>query len=134
MKELERLEQVIKRKQAIREQFREIDKIKSERDKLINSASQTLPNCNFFCLTCSKDFVATGVKCVESDWTDASQRIAYYKGKCPQGHKAIRRITDKQLDPYFIKSNQLKRERINHKRALLQKNDYGFRVLYNQYD
>lgn len=131
MREVQKLIGILSKRRKEREEYRVSEIAKSSRDKEIDGAIQHLANCEFWCDECNKDFTAWGYKCVETDWSYSGWRIAYYKGKCPQGHKAIRRITDKPLDPYFIKSVILKKQRIDHKKDLLQAGDYGFNMLYN---
>jgi hypothetical protein len=130
MREIERLTRILSKRRAEREAYRLEEQMKGARDKEIETASQYTKNCEFWCEECQLDFTAWGFKCVESDWTIPNWRIAYYKGKCPKGHKAIRRITDKPLDPYFIKSLILKKQRVDYKRDILQENDFGFNMLY----
>lgn len=131
MREIDKLLRNLERRRAEREEYRLQVKLKSERDKDIDQAPQFLENCEFWCDECNKDFTAWGFKCVETDWSYPTWRIAYYKGKCPKGHKAIRRITDKPLDPYFIKSLMLKKQRVDYKKDLLQEGDVGFKMLYD---
>lgn len=131
MREVQKLIGILSKRRKEREEYRLSEIAKGARDKEINEATQYLKNCEFWCDECNKDFTAVGFKCVETDWSLAGWRIAYYKGKCPKGHKAIRRITDKPMDPYFIKSVILKKQRVDYKKDLLQETDYGFNMLYS---
>lgn len=129
-REVERLTRLLERHRAIREQYRFETKNKESRDKEINEAPKVIKNMDFWCDHCSKDFSGNGYKRVQADPTLAGFRIAFYQGRCPKEHWTIRRITDKPLDPYFIKSLNIRRQRVDQKKDILQPNDYGFKMLY----
>jgi hypothetical protein len=55
---------------------------------------------------------------------------AWYTGYCPNGHRMIRRITDKDSDPYYFMSDILKRQRYDLRDMLLTPDDPRFKELY----
>lgn len=130
IREVDKLRRILEKRWEERERYRNEQRSKGERELEITSAPQVVPELGFWCEDCESDFTAYGYKCVESDWTLPGFRIAYYKGLCPEGHLSKRRITDKPLDPYFISSTLLKRQRIDHRKDILQQDDFGFKMMY----
>lgn len=87
----------------------------------------------FYCADCEEDFAHVAFKQVETDWSNTSQRIAFYKGKCPECDSwAIRYITDKFSDPYWSESKQVARDRGKHFGDILQPGETGYQLLYGR--
>lgn len=82
----------------------------------------------FWCESCFKDFEARGVKIVQ--YPKGSVPFAYYAGMCPCGTFARRRITDKLGDPYFYKSQVIKRQQAQFADDMLPPTHPRFKLLY----
>lgn len=83
---------------------------------------------DFYCTVCKKDCAGTAVKQV----CNIRPRLptAWYLGICPKGHRMIRRITDKDSDPYYDLSPFVARQRYELRDALLTPFDPRFKELY----
>ena len=81
---------------------------------------------NFWCDRCELDFEAPGYRTGYSLQGGAE----WFVGFDPRGHKAIRYITEKHLDPYFRKSRNLKEQRVHYRKDLLQPGQRGFKQTY----
>lgn len=81
----------------------------------------------FWCKECARDFSAQGLKQVRDydTWP-----LAWYGALCPNGHTAIRRITDKLHDPYFYESQYIRREQAQHADDFMLPSDPRFRYKY----
>lgn len=86
----------------------------------------------FFCTRCQEDFAHFAHKQVEADWSNPRQNIAFYKGKHDCGEWAIRYITDKFSDPYWLESPQVARDRGTHHNDLIQPFETGYQLLYGR--
>ena len=86
----------------------------------------------FYCTHCQEDFADIVDKQVEIDWSNPSQRIAFYKGKHDCGNWAIRHITDRLADPYWFESQQVATDRGKHYAELLQPFETGYQLLYGR--
>lgn len=102
-----------------------------ERDDLI-ADSKFVTATDFYCVKCKKDFKSQAVKQIELDWTNSSQRIAFYKTKCFKGHWCIRLITDRHKDGFFQKSRFVALDRGNHYADTVQPHETGFNLLYGK--
>ena len=83
---------------------------------------------DFWCATCQRDCQGTGyrqVSTIRERWP-----TAWFVGYCPTGHKVLRRITDKNTDPYYDSSYMVKRMRFTLRDDLLTPEDPRFKVLY----
>lgn len=100
-----------------------------ERDELIASV-QNIVLTDFYCDKCGKDFKAQAIKQVEVDWTNLTQKVAYYKTKCFQGHWCIRLITDKNKDAFWQKSKQVAIDRGKGFNDMIQPGETNFKLLY----
>lgn len=102
-----------------------------EREDLIKD-SKIMTLTDFWCDKCKKDFKAQVVKQIEMDWSNPTQRIAFYKTKCFKGHWVIRLITDRHKDAFFIKSKFMALDRGNHFEDTIQPNETNFNLLYGK--
>jgi hypothetical protein len=88
---------------------------------------------DFWCVVCKRDCTGTGYRQVCT--VRATAPTAWFMGFCPKGHKMIRRITDKDKDPYYEQSMVVARQRYELADALLTPDDPRFKVLYpKQYE
>jgi len=88
---------------------------------------------DFFCNTCKRDCTGTGYRQVLTlrKWLPT----AWYVGTCPNGHKMIRRITDKNTDPYYYQSYMVQRQRNEMEDSFLTPDNPRFKLLYpDKYD
>lgn len=87
---------------------------------------------DFWCDTCKRDFSGIGHKQVRMP--PGSVWFAYYATVCPVGHKALRYITDKLTDPYYVKSARIRREQGLFHDDMLSPAHPRFKLIYpNQY-
>lgn len=111
---------------------REKAKEAEERQKIIDD-SQMVVATDFHCDHCNKDFKAMAVLQVEIDWTNERQSIAFYKSKhraC--GRWAIRLVTDKQRDGFYIKSRAMRIQQGIYHNDILQPFENGYNLLYGK--
>ncbi len=87
---------------------------------------------DFWCNKCKKDFKGQAVRQIEVDWSNTSQRIAYYKTKCFKGHWCMRLVTDRHKDGFFIQSKLMALDRGNHYADTVQPNETNFNLLYGK--
>lgn len=113
-----------------KEYHREKEKEKQERNKLILDAPLVAVT-DFYCNQCQKDFKSMAIRQLEQDWT-FNQFIAFYKAKCDNQHWCIRYITDKQHDPYWMRSKAVARDRGVHHNDILQPFETGYNMLYGK--
>lgn len=85
-------------------------------------------NTDFYCPVCKKDCSGPGYRRVCT--LRPHSPTAWYIGYCPLGHRMIRRITDKNTDPYYDLSPIIKRQRYDMADALLTPDDPRFKILY----
>ncbi len=83
---------------------------------------------DFFCMTCKKDFSGIAFKQVSA--IRPMLPTAWFVGKCPKGHRTLRRITDKNSDPYYDMSLMVARQRADMADAFLDPSDPRFKILY----
>lgn len=114
---------------ADRNYHRQKQKDKDDRESYITD-SKLVTVTDFYCERCGQDFKAQAIRQIEIDWSNTSQRIAFYKTKCDKGHWCIRLITDKYRDAFFFKSKLLARDRANHMLDILQPDQIGYQTLY----
>lgn len=110
---------------------RERVKETEERDVEINKAQWVILT-DWWCNKCKKDFKSVGIKVVEQDWSNPSQRVACYKTKCFNNHWCVRWITDKWRDPYWFRSKWVANERAKYTNDILQSFQSGYNLLYGR--
>src|SRR3990167_9515364 len=82
---------------------------------------------------CKEDFAHLAYKQVETDWSNTAQKIAFYKGVHEDcGTWAIRYITDRNADPYWMQSAQVARDRGKHFADILQPFESGFELMFGR--
>lgn len=119
------------KRSADREYHRSRLKDLSDREGLIDD-SKMASITDFYCTKCRKDFKAQAVKQVETDWTNSTQRIAFYKTKCFRGHWVQRLITDRHKDSFWQRSKLVALDRGNHYADTIQPWETGFNLLYGK--
>lgn len=128
---MNKAQKLIKRVNANREaRAAELERTRErrERHKEIREAPGRT-RIDFWCDECASDFQGTGWKVTRNMASDKLP-IAWYVGWCPVGHKAIRQITEKYLDPYYNRSAVIRAQRQEFADAMLTPNDPRFRILY----
>lgn len=114
-----------------RTEIRDRKKSSAERDDdILRASAKELKM--FFCVPCNDDFAAEAIKQVETDWSNPSQRIAFYRAKCFCGAWSIRLITDVHRDAYWFKSRRVHRDRGSHFADTLQPHETGFNIMYKK--
>lgn len=81
----------------------------------------------FHCLACNKDFTALTFRVIDG-WGER----AYYKTKHKCGTWCIRHVTNRELDPYFLRSKVLAQSRGLMHNETLQPWEIGYNTLYKQ--
>jgi hypothetical protein len=117
------------RKFKERKNHEDSKKLENERESDIAEAKQSMMK-DFWCDECGIDITLLAQKVVESDWTNKSQRIAYYVGQCPCGCILRRRITDSWSDPYYLVSDSLNKQRTDNYKDIVQPWESGYNMLY----
>lgn len=126
---LDKLKEHVQKTKQDLERDRELQKQREERTKLISDAPEWT-TMDFWCSSCREDLTTKAYKVVQADWTVKGQQIAFYEAyrAC---HKRLRRyITDKHTDPYFLQSEMLRRQQIDHELDFLAPFDPRFRLKY----
>ncbi len=98
-----------------------------DRLRMINDAPHEART-GFWCVECARDVVAWAGKITQR--MDTQRPRAYYQAFCPKQHRLIRRITDKQWDPYYHQSRIMRMERARQADDMLQPDDPRFRQVY----
>ncbi len=121
------LRQRIDARRAERE--REKDRTQAYRDRMrMIAEAPDDARTGFWCDECGRDVVALAAKVCQRMKTQEPR--AFYVAACPRGHRLIRRITDKQFDPYYHQSTIMRRERVERADDMLQPHDPRFRIVY----
>jgi len=107
---------------------RERNRIKLERDNIdtINQCKD-IDVLEFVCSNCKKEYSANSRKHIGKL---GGKLTAWYVGKCPCGSYNLRRITDKKGDTFFLKSNTVKRMRVDNFNDTLDFTHPLFKVIY----
>lgn len=111
--------------------YRDRDKLNAEREDMIKEA-QLVVVTDFWCQKCRKDFKSMSIKESYIDWTNSTQRIAFYRSKCDKGHWCIRLITDRQRDGFWVRSKLCALDKGNHQLDLVQPHETGYYMLYGK--
>ena len=84
---------------------------------------------SFWCDKCHEDF-DTPSRVKKTYYEDG-----YFISHCPKNHEVVRYITGKEDDPYFFKSEKMKRQRYEFRKDIIQPGQDGFETLYKkEYD
>lgn len=113
----------------IKEREKENERMAPYRDRVqaIFDAPQVTKT-DFWCNKCKRDCNGVGIRQVCTLRPEFP--TAWFLGFCPKGHRVIRRITDKDSDPYYYQSAMLKRHRFERELDLLTPDDPRFKQLY----
>lgn len=111
--------------------YRDKAKDKEDRNDHIKG-TQLVCVTDFWCDKCREDFKSMSVREVETDWSNPSQYIAFYKSKCAKGHWCIRLITDKQQDGFWQRSKKVAIDRGSYFADILQPFETGYNMLYGR--
>lgn len=131
------LKRLLQDKQDDRERAKLRDEREQARHKEILAAPYEVIT-SFWCKPCKRDFDASGVKTLNwgfdldkgEAYIPQGLRQAWYSARCPSGHRAVRYITDKHLDPYYHDSEFVRRSQSEHLDDFLTPNDPGFAAKY----
>lgn len=83
---------------------------------------------DFYCSVCKHDVSGTAFRQVCTIRQD--RPTAWFVSFCPKGHRLVRRITDKDTDPYYDISPLVRRQRYELRDDLLTPDDPRFKILY----
>ena len=107
------------------------EKEKEEREALIKDAKLVVMT-DFWCTQCQKDFKSVAIRQIEQDWSNETQRIAFYKSKHDCGKWVMRLITDKFRDGFWTQSKNIARDRGVFFADTIQPHETGFNMLYGR--
>lgn len=127
MASVKELKAIVEGKRDAREAYERLHKALEARATEIRESPAHV-RIRFWCDECALDFEGEGNKEVRAPKNDIF--FAFYRGYCPEGHVAIRRITDRLLDPYFYRSTFVRREQLMHADDMLTPRDPRFKALY----
>ena len=103
-----------------------------ERADLIFSAPRVIMT-DFWCDVCKEDCSGVGFRQVSM--VRPLLPVAWFEGTCPVGHKLLRYITDKEVDPYYEQSMLLQQQRWEMQDDFLTPDNPRFKELYpRQYE
>lgn len=105
-------------------------KARMERERMVKDALEVVPNLEFWCSACRKDFVGYGYK--QTRKLPGNTLIAFWYGHCPKLHRSMRRITDKHNDPYYRESELVLRQALQFSDDLMGPDDPRFALRYPQ--
>lgn len=114
-----------------RNYHREKAKEQAERNDLIKD-SKPVTITDFWCEDCSKDFKSMSIRQVEIDWSNSSQKIAFYRSKCDCGKWVMRLVTDRFKDGFWTKSKLMAIDKGSHYADTVQPFETGFNLLYGK--
>ena len=130
--EKQKLKERFDHQQKLRQEMEERERPFKDRVRAIMEAPR-FTQTDFWCDKCKKDCSGLGYRQVNT----FRERLptAWFTGFCPIGHRLIRRITDKDSDPYYDRSLIVQRSRYEMADDLMTPDDPRFKVLYpKQYD
>ncbi len=136
MNNVERLKSTLKDKHAEQDAQAQREQDNKDRIRVIRE-SPAIKDEDFWCNDCQRDFTARAYRHI--NWVfnldlgvaeKPKQWRAWYEAKCPNGHMAIRRITDKANDPYFVCSTLQRMNARKHADDFLTPEDPRFAVKY----
>src|SRR3990167_1570862 len=82
---------------------------------------------SFWCKSCKKDFDDPNFQLRK-----LSTGEEYFTGYCPKGHKCLRYVTERKIDPYYDHSEKIKAQRHLMANDILQYGEYGFETFYRK--
>lgn len=124
---LDKLKKRIENNREERAAYQRMYDVLQERIREITDAKQVL-RMSFWCFDCKADVNGRGYKIIRKQ--RGKLPVAWWVGFCPVRHKLIRRITEKQNDPYYTHSFIVRRDRGRYSDDLLTPNDNRFWLLY----
>ena len=128
--DLKHLRAIVEKNREERERHEKFKKWLYERQNEIKQAPDITPHVAFWCDECARDCSGPGYKEIRVRSGDIW--FAFYRGFCPVGHRVLRRITDKLADPYFFRSQNVRRDQANHADDFLTPDNPRFREVYPQ--
>ena len=131
--QIEKLEQRLEKRFQQRDREKEIEYAKYENQKDVQEALQT-PITDFYCKKCNCDYEDLNASpIIETDWTQKGKYLVYVNSKHKKCSTWNRRYaTNKNLDPYWVKSPKMKRDQGNYYRDMIQPHESGFDMLYGR--
>lgn len=125
--DIQKLKKVIDRKEENRSREEALGNWLYGRSREVRAAPPIVQT-EFWCDRCHKDFETNGIKVIQ--FPKGSVPFAYYVGMCPCGTFARRRITDKLTDPYYFKSQTIRRQQAKFADDMLPPTHPRFKLLY----
>lgn len=139
-RDVKRLADKVADSRKYRAQEEATQKMRSQRLSEINEAPESVLT-DFWCdhPACRKDFSTLGYKHlnwvhnIETGMNEPPEIWrAWYAANCPSGHRCIKRITDKQYDPYYYQSNKVRKMQRQYADEMLTPDDPRFKTIYPQ--
>ena len=130
MTEIDRLTKRLKDQQVLLDKERERKKKKP--NVLMAEEAGLTAWMDFWCDNCQEDFTCEAYKTTHRLYGDP---IVVWRAKCPVcEEESIRHITHKDEDPYYQKSDKIRRQRNEYSAELLQAEEYGFKTHYGDHN
>lgn len=122
---LERLkDRAVKTKEGLDQERLKDKKLKEQLEKeQVNESAPFYARKDVWCESCLRDYSCMLRK-------HGNELLAYYLGTCPNNHQVRREITHASTDPYYLKSQRLRIERIQHADDMLTPADDRFKTVY----
>lgn len=99
-------------------------RVKEQREReRVNESAPFYARKDVWCESCLRDYSCMLRK-------HGNELLAYYLGTCPNNHQVRREITHASTDPYYLKSQRLRVERILYADDLLTPADERFKTVY----
>lgn len=114
-----------------RNDYRQRQKNSEERVHTLND-SKLCTVTDFWCKFCEKDFKAQSIREIQTDWTNPSQQIAFYRTKHFCGTWCMRLITDRHRDAFWTRSKLARSDQGQHYADTLQPFETGYEMLYSR--
>lgn len=124
---VQKLDERVNRYHSVKDAESKQREAEESNDKEIAGAEEVAIT-QFWCNKCKTERVARGFKIVQSDWNNPGKKIAFYEALAC--HRLRRRITEKYLDPYFNISHNVRKQRLDQAKDMIQPGQWGFDTLY----
>ena len=126
MNEIARLKQRVKDIQDEQARERELHKPKPN-ERMAEDTPDFIESYDFWCDVCELDFTAPAYKTVHRLYGDP---VVCYRTRHECGEECVRLISHRDHDPYYQKSEKIRRQRNEYVADVLQAEQYGFKTRY----
>jgi len=96
-------------------------------ERMVENTPDIVDTYDFWCDECEKDFSSRAYKTVHRLYGDA---IVSYRARCECGNECQRLVSHRDHDPYYARSEKVRRSRGEFSQDMLQPDQYGFNTLW----